>query len=155
MLSVPVFVYLWSVFRPQSRNLIDYLNNHFIVKHKISFKGIIFPITDGRSRQSKIDKSINEKILPGLIGLLVPIGLKLLAPFVPSIFKRQMQLNYWFRSNFNTNINYSIFFTIKPALSATESLSTPVIKIPRLYSTPPRIISPKLCPGSMHKSTWK
>lgn len=43
--------------------------------------------------------------------------------------------------------------TIKPALSATESLSTPVMKIPRLYSRPPLIIKPKDCPGSIHRST--
>lgn len=40
-----------------------------------------------------------------------------------------------------------------PDLSATESLSTPVTKIPKLYSNPPLIINPRLWPGSMVNST--
>lgn len=49
---------------------------------------------------------------------------------------------------------FEYLFTINPALSATEFLSTPVMKIPRLYSTPPLIIKPKLWPGSIQRSTW-
>lgn len=45
--------------------------------------------------------------------------------------------------------------TIKPARSATLSLSTPVIKIPSPYSTPPLIIKPSDWPGSMSNSTFR
>lgn len=44
-------------------------------------------------------------------------------------------------------------FTKSPDLSATESLSIPVMKIPKLYSVPPLIIKPRLCPGSINNST--
>lgn len=52
-------------------------------------------------------------------------------------------------------IKTKFLFTISPDLSATESLSIPVIKIPKLYSVPPLIIKPRLCPGSINNSTLK
>lgn len=44
---------------------------------------------------------------------------------------------------------------MSPARSATESLSTPVMKTPKLYSRPPRIIRPRDCPGSILRSTFR
>ena len=43
--------------------------------------------------------------------------------------------------------------TWMPAWSAGEPRSTPVTKIPRPYSAPPRIIRPRLSPISSEKST--
>lgn len=45
--------------------------------------------------------------------------------------------------------------TMRPARSATLSLSTPVMNMPSPYSMPPRIISPSDCPGSMSSSTFR
>lgn len=57
-----------------------------------------------------------------------------------------MQFNY---------LKWKSQHTISPALSATLSLSTPVMKMPSPYSTPPRIIRPSDWPGSISSSTFR
>lgn len=57
------------------------------------------------------------------------------------IFDHQSEIQMY---DVGTQIVFLLNFqqTIKPARSATLSLSTPVMKIPRPYSTPPLIIKP-------------